>query len=371
MQFLISRDVFLEGLNKVQGIVEKRHTIPILANVLIEAANNEITITATDLEVGLKSKYKAKVIDEGKITVSAKKMYEIIKELPDQEIKFNSKNNFWVEIKCHKSLFNLVGLSPDEFPKFPDIVLEKNSIDKNILNEMIEKTLFSVSSDETKFNLTGIYIKANKIDNSYKLIFVSTDGHRLSMIQRNLENDLDDRYMEGFILPKKGIIELKKLLETLDGNINIGISDNNFSVSNKKTTLIMRMVDGDFPDYKRVIPDTGKNAAVINKNLFLHALKRISVLSSEKSKGVKTSLKKDTLILSSSNPDLGDAKEEIDIIYNGDDISIGFNAKYIIEILQSIKNENIIFNLKDNISPGRINPENDEDHISVIMPMRL
>ena len=371
MQFTINRDTFLEGLTKVQGIVEKRHTIPILANVLIEAKNNEITITATDLEVGLKSKYEAKIIDEGKITVSAKKMYEIIKELPDKEINFNSKNNFWVEIKCHKSLFNLVGLSPDEFPKFPEVELGENSIDKNKLNEMIEKTLFSVSSDETKFNLTGIFIKSDKVDDINKLIFVSTDGHRLSMIQRISENDLDDRYKEGFILPKKGIIEIKKILETMEENINIGISDNNFSISNKKTTLIMRMVDGDFPDYKRVIPDKGNNAAIINKNLFLHALKRISILSSEKSKGVKINLKNDSLTLTSSNPDLGDAKEEIDIIYSGDDISIGFNAKYIIEILQVIKHENIIFNLKDNISPGRINPEGDEDHLSVIMPMRL
>ena len=371
MQFTISRNVFLEGLTKVQGIVEKRHTIPILANVLIEAKNNEITIIATDLEVGLKSKYKANIINEGKITISAKKLYEIIKELPDKEINFNSKTNYWVEIKCHKSLFNLVGLSPEEFPKFPEIELKSNSINKNNLSEMIEKTLFSVSNDETKFNLTGIYIKSEKIDNINKLVFVSTDGHRLSLIQRNSENELDIKYKEGFILPKKGIIEIKKLLENMDEKIDIGISDNNFSISNENTTLIMRMVDGDFPDYKRVIPEKGNNSAIINKDLFLHALKRISILSSEKSKGIKINLNRDSLILTSSNPDLGDAKEEIDIIYNGDDISIGFNAKYIIDILQVIKAENIILNLKDNISPGRINPEEDEDHLSVIMPMRL
>lgn len=371
MQFFINKNIFLDGLMKVQGIIEKKHTIPILANVLIESKNNEIIITATDLEVGLKAKYKANVIEEGKITVSAKKLYEIIKELPDKEINFTSKSNFWVEIKCHKSIFNLVGLSPEEFPKFPDIDLGNNNIDNNNLSEMIEKTLFSVSNDETKFNLTGIYIKSNTIDNINKLVFVSTDGHRLSLVQRILENELDQKYSEGFILPKKGIIEIKKLLEVMDKNITMGISDNNFSISNEKTTLIMRMIDGDFPDYKRVIPDKGKNSAVINKDLFLHALKRISVLSSEKSKGVKINLKRDSLVLTSSNPDLGDAKEEIDIIYDGDEISIGFNAKYIIEILQVIKTENIIFNLKDNISPGRINPEGDEDHISVIMPMRL
>ncbi|SEA36101.1 DNA polymerase III, beta subunit [Desulfuromusa kysingii] len=371
MQFTISKSIFLDGLAKVQGIVEKRHTIPILANVLIEAKNNEITITATDLEVGLKSKYEANIINEGKITISAKKLYEIIKEFPDKEINFLSKNNFWVEIKCDKSIFNLVGLSPDEFPKFPDLELNTNFIDKNNLSEMIEKTLFSVSSDETKFNLTGIYIKSEIVEDIKQIVFVSTDGHRLSMIQKQYDNELDKRYFEGFILPKKGITEIKKILETMESDINIGISDNNFSVNNKQTTLIMRMVDGDFPDYKRVIPDKGNNAAVINKNLFLHALKRISILSSEKSKGVKINLKNNLLTLTSSNPDLGDAKEEITIIYNGDDISIGFNAKYIIDILQVIKEDNIIFNLKDNISPGRINPENNENQLFVIMPMRL
>lgn len=371
MQFSISKNIFLAGLTKIQGIVEKRHTIPILANVLIEAKNNEITITATDLEVGLKSSYEAHVIEEGKITVSAKKLYEIIKELPDKNINFLSKNNFWVEVKCHKSIFNLVGLSPEEFPKFPDLDINKNKINKNILNEMIEKTLFSVSNDETKFNLTGIYIKSEEKNNTNNLVFVSTDGHRLSLIQRNIEDKLDVKYNDGFILPKKGIIELKKILDDVDTDINIGICDNNFTVNNNNTTLIMRMVDGDFPDYKRVIPEKGSNLAIINKDLFLHALKRISILSSEKSKGIKINLKNDLLILSSSNPDLGDAKEEIDITYNGDEISIGFNAKYIIDILQVIKTENISFNLKDNISPGRINPEGDEDHLSVIMPMRL
>jgi len=371
MQFSISKNVFLAGLTKIQGIVEKRHTIPILANVLIEAKNDEITITATDLEVGLKSRYAAKIIEEGKITVSAKKLYEIIKELPDKEINFVSKSNFWVEIKCDKSVFNLVGLSPEEFPKFPDFEIKTNTINKNILSEMIEKTLFSVSNDETKFNLTGIFIKSEEKNNTNNLVFVSTDGHRLSLIQRVIEEKLDDKYNEGFILPKKGITEIKKILDNVDDDITIGICDNNFTVNSNNTTLIMRMVDGDFPDYKRVIPEKGSNVAIIDKNKFLHALKRISILSSEKSKGIKINLKNDLLILSSSNPDLGDAKEEIDISYGGDEISIGFNAKYIIDILQVIKSENISFNLKDNISPGRINPEGDENHLSVIMPMRL
>ncbi len=369
MEFKIEKNIFLKALTKIQGIIEKKHTLPILANVLIETNKDKITFTATDLEVGIKSDYEAKIIKDGKITLSAKKLFEIIKELPDKEIYFNSKNNFWVEIICEKSVFNLVGLSPDEFPKFPLVDTDIKSIDKNLINEMIDKTIFSVSNDETKFNLTGIYIKYNKEENN--LIFVSTDGHRLSLINRNFNNEFNNNFTDGFILPKKGIIEFKKIIENTNDNIELGVKDNNFSIRTKDTTLIMRMVDGEFPDYNRVIPDKGENIAIIDKNIFLHSLKRISVLSNEKSKGVKIKLNKDLMILSSSNPDVGDAKEEIDIDYNGSDISIGFNARYIIDILQVIDKDNIVLSLKDNISPGRINPEEDENHLSVIMPMRL
>ncbi len=371
MQFHINKDTFLKGLTKVQGIIEKRHTIPILANVLIEATNGEIIITATDLEVGIKSRYISDVISEGKVTVSAKKLFEIIKELPDKDIQFISKNNFWVEITCGKSIFNLVGLSPEEFPKFPDIGSSSSQIPCSLIGEMIDKTIFAVSNDDTKFNLTGIFIKAETDDEKNNLVFVATDGHRLSLIERSLEGGLDEKFQAGFILPKKGIHEIRKIIESAEEQLNIGISDNNFSVSTATTTLIMRMVDGDFPDYQRVIPEKSSNSALISRDLFLHSLRRISVLSSEKSKGIKVNLVKDCLILSSSNPDLGDAKEEIDVDYSGAEISIGFNAKYIIDILQAVNKENVLLFLKDNISPGLIQPEGDENCLAVIMPMRL
>jgi len=371
MQFHINKETFLKGLTKVQGIIEKRHTIPILANVLIEAKNDEIIITATDLEVGIKSRYPSDVVKEGKVTVSAKKLFEIIKELPNKDIQFTSKSNFWVEITCGKSIFNLVGLSPEEFPKFPELNLNSSEVKAGIFSEMIDKTIFSVSNDETKFNLTGIFIKSEVDNGKNNIVFVSTDGHRLSLIERTLNSYLDEKFKEGFILPKKGIAEIRKLIENSDENLHIGISDNNFSVSTEATTLIMRMVDGDFPDYKRVIPDKTSNSAFINRDLFLHALRRISVLSSEKSKGIKVGLTRDCLLLSSSNPDLGDAKEELDVVYTGSEISIGFNARYVIDILQAVDKENIILYLKDNISPGLIQPENDDDYLAVVMPMRL
>ena len=233
---------------------------------------------------------------------------------------------------------------------------------------MIEKTIFSISTDETKYNLTGIYFKSEE---SNILTMVSTDGHRLSMIKKSLKNNLNSNFSKGFILPKKGIYEIKKLTEENDQDFKIGISDNNFVVNSGNATLVMRLVDGEFPDYSRVVPQKMENPASINREEFLHALRRISVLSSEKSKGIKIKLDNNILELSSSNPDLGDAHEELDMSYSGPEITIGFNARYILDILQVMNDEFIQLHLKDNLSPGLIEADKNKDFFSVIMPMRL
>ncbi len=367
MQFKIEKEVFLKALGQVQGIIEKKHTIPILANVHIYAQNDEIVLTATDLEIGVRSKFSANVLENGKVTVSAKKLFEIIRELPDREILFKSKENCWIEINCGKSIFNLVGLSSDEYPKFPEVISDNlSSISSNMLNEMIDKTIFSISNDETKYNLNGIFIKYE----NEKLSMISTDGHRLSYSFNNIK-DKFIFFEKGLILPKKGIYELRKIISKENENLKIGVVDNNFVVIDEDTILIMRLVDGEFPDYKRVIPEKCDTTSILNKEEFFHALKRISILSSEKTKGIKISFEKNKALLTSSNPDLGDAREEIDISYSGPDISIGFNSKYILDILQAIEENFIEFHLKDNLSPGLIEPEKNKNFISVIMPMRL
>lgn len=371
MQFNIDKETFVNALFKIQGIVDKKHTIPILSNVYLETKNGKLIVSATDLEIGLKTDYKCEILSEGKITISAKKLFEIVKELPNENINIKVKDNFWLELHCNRSVFNLVGLSPDEFPKFPDINNNYFHFESKVLEEMIESTIFSVSTDETKFNLTGIFIKYEEIDNNKFLNFVSTDGHRLSLIKKKIDNFLNEKFKTGFILPKKGLIELRKVIEGVNKEIKIGVSDNIFSYVNDNTTFIMRMIDGDFPDYKRVIPENIDNYSIIDVKEFTNVLKRISILSSEKSKGVKINFSKNSVTISSSNPDIGDAKEEMDILYEGNDIVIGFNAKYILDILNTIKNDKIKFYLKDNISPGMITPAGIDNFLSVIMPMRL
>ncbi len=370
MNFTIEKDVFLKGLARVQGIVEKRNTIPVLSNVLLEGVDGELHLTATDLEVGMQSSYPANIRKPGKITVSAKKLFEIIKELPDNEISFNAKDNCWIEVECGKAQFNIVGLSADEFPNFPQPESANFlSLSSSLCKEMIEKTFFAVSQDESKYNLNGIFCQVQEGTNRLRL--VATDGHRLSMIDKEIALSESSELTRGVILPRKGILELKKLADEGEGNLQLGFMDNNAVVSKDQTVIIMRLVDGEFPDYGRVIPKNNEQIAAIAVDPFLHALRRMIILSSEKSRGVKMNFKNNLLEVSSSNPELGDAREEMDIEYKGPDITVGFNARYLLDILQVQDQDRINMILKDNLSPGLIKPIDEDGYLAVIMPMRL
>jgi len=372
MHFTVEKEVFLRGLARIQGIVEKRNTIPILSNVLIEANDGEIHLTATDLEVGMRASYPALIRTAGKVTVSAKKIYEIIKELPEKEIAFTAKENCWIEIRCGKALFNIVGLSPEEFPYFPAPTEERFiALPSGMVKEMIEKTAFSMSTDESKYNLNGIYFKAVEENGRQLLRLVATDGHRLSMVQRQVEAGHIDELRKGVIFPRKGIFELRKIADEGESDIRLGFMDNNAMILKDQTLVVMRLVDGEFPDYSRVIPKSNELTAQVSQEIFLHALKRMSILSSEKSKGVKIQLKEGSLEVSSSNPELGDAREDMEVAYDGPELSIGFNARYLIDILQALDGEKIRLLVKDNLSPGLIRSEDDTDYQAVVMPMRL
>jgi DNA polymerase-3 subunit beta len=372
MNFTIEKDIFLKGLGRTQGIVEKRNTIPVLANVLLEGEDGELHVTATDLEVGMRSSYPANIVKPGKITVSAKKLYEIIKELPAREISFTAKDNCWIEVRCGKALFNIVGLSADEFPSFPQS--DKASgivLSSQLCKEIIEKTSFAMSQDESKYNLNGIFLRATESDGQATLRLVATDGHRLSLIDKEIKGSIPAELKRGVILPRKGVMELKRLAEEGDGDLTITFRDNNAVVHKEQTVVVMRLVDGEFPDYERVVPKSNTQEALIAVDPFLHALRRMLILSSEKSRGVKMALKPGQLEVSSSNPELGDAREELDIDYEGPELAIGFNARYLLDILQVQDNDRIRVLFKDQLSPGLLQPENDQGFIAVVMPMRL
>ncbi|PLX83313.1 MAG: DNA polymerase III subunit beta [Desulfuromonas sp.] len=372
MQFKIEKEVFLKGLGRVQGIVEKRNTIPILSNVLIEAGEGEIYLTATDLEVGMRASFPATVTTPGKVTVSAKKIYEIIKELPEKEISFTAKENCWIEIRCGKALFNIVGLSADEFPYFPQPEKELFiRMESPLLKEIIDKTAFSMSTDEKKYNLNGIYFRLQDEEENRVLSLVATDGHRLALIRKKMEAIAIPELQKGVIFPRKGILELKKIAEEGDSDVQIGFMENNAIVKKDQTIVVMRLVDGEFPDFNRVIPQNNDISLLIPRDPFLHALRRMSILTSDKSRGVKVAFKAGLLEISSSNPEFGDSREDLEIDYSGQELSIGFNARYLIDILQSLEEDKIKLNVKDNLSPGLVTPSEGDDFLAVVMPMRL
>ena len=310
--------------------------------------------------------------EEGKITVSAKKLYEIIKELPEAEIFFSTRENDWIDLQCGKARFNIVGLSPDEFPYLPktdDAYYIK--LDSFALNKMVEKTSYAICQDETKYNLNGIFFTTSVKDGIASLKLVATDGHRLSIVESELVNTPKGHLESGVILPRKGIFEIKKITEGETGDVLLSFIDNNSVLRKDDTIVIMRLVDGEFPDYTRVVPINNDRIAIINRIDFLHSLRRMSILSNDKLKGVKLEVSNGTMEISANNPELGEAHENMEIDYNGETTAIRFNARYLIDVLSVIEEEKIELHLKDDLSPAILKPQIAHDFLSVIMPMRL
>jgi len=369
MEFKISKEEFVKGLYRTQSVVEKKGTMPILLNVLLEAQKAGISITATDLEIGLKGLHPAEVDQEGKTTVSAKKLYEVIKELPESKISLRQKENNWVEIKSGKSTFNIMGLSADSFPSLPGYEEEGFlSVERAILKEMVEKTLFAVSTDESRYNLNGVFFVKKEGEKEFRM--VATDGYRLSLIDRSFGTEVMG-LENGVLLPKKGLVEINKLLEEDGESVDIRLKGNNFIVKNGAAVIIMRLLDAEFPDYRQVIPANPKKHVKMKRSQILESLKRVSIISSEKTRGVKFQFRQDILELSSYNPEFGEAKEELAVEYSGDNVLVGFNSRFVLEVLNILKSEEVVFDIEDGVSPAIIRPADDEKHTCVIMPMRI
>ena len=342
--------------------------MPILANVMIEAHKSLIRITATDLEVGVRGEVEAEVAKEGTVTVNAKKLYEIIREVPNDQVQLKRLDNDWVEIRSGKSVFKIVGMDAKEFPQFPAFDNKGlSTVPASTIREMIERTIFSVSTDETRYSLNGVFIEQSDGGN---VRMVATDGHRLAFEEKNIGSL---GLAKGVILPRKGLSELKKLLESgEEGVVSLGFKENMGLVSKDKVELFMRLIDGDFPDYTKVIPKGNPNLVKLDHEELLRALRRVSILSSERYKGIKMEFSSGKVSISANNPDLGEAVEEVEAEYKGKSIAIGFNARYLIDVLAVLGGEGEIeFELKDELSPSVIRKIGVDGYLYVLMPMRL
>lgn len=368
MEFKAKRGDFLATLYWAQGIVERRNTMPILANVLIESSKGSVRLTATDLEVGVRGRFEGEVAQEGAITANAKKLYEIVREAPEETLRLKRLENDWVEIKSGKSVFKIVGMEAREFPQFPNFEKEMlSAVPAKLMREMIERTIFSVSTDETRYSLNGVFIEEAE---SGKVRMVATDGHRLALIERQIGAlGLE----KGAILPRKGLTEVRKLLEgSEDGLVSIGFKENMGLVVREDVELFMRLIEGDFPDYNKVVPKDNPEVVKIDKDDLLHALRRVSIISSERYKGIKMELKEGRLAISANNPDLGEAVEEIEVDYQGKPLTVGFNARYLLDVLGVLEaGGEVEVSFKDALSPSLLRKGGDEGYLYVIMPMRL
>jgi DNA polymerase-3 subunit beta len=368
MEIKAKRGDLLATLYWAQSIVERRNTMPILANALVDAQKGKIQLAATDLEVGVRGVVDGEVLVAGTLTVNAKKLYEIIREVPTEQVHLKRLENDWVEIRSGKSIFKIVGMDAREFPQFPSFDAKGQATVPAIrLRGMIERTIFAVSTDETRYSLNGVFVEQSA---GGSVRMVATDGHRLAFEEQTLGSlGLN----KGVILPRKGLGELRKLLESGDeGAISIGFKENMALVSKDKVELFMRLIDGDFPDYTKVIPKGNPNLAKIDHDELLQALRRVSILSSERYKGVKMEFSESSVSISANNPDLGEATEEIDAEYKGTPISIGFNARYILDVLGVLGNGGeVCIELKDELSPSVIRQQGSAGYLYVLMPMRL
>jgi len=370
MKISIQRAELQRGLSRIQSIVEKRNTMPILANVLLDAGDEGLELAATDLEVGIRSTHAADVMTPGRVTASAKKLYEIVRELPDEPVHIEATDDAYLSIQCARADFTLAGNTAEEYPTLPTAAPGKTVVvQAAVLGQMIERTMYAASMDETRYNLNGVFLEL--IPDSGKLRMVATDGHRLAYVDRLLGADLEG-LDPGVIIPRKGLAELKKLVDEEDADeVEIGFEGNSGLVRKRGVTLVMRLIEGEFPNYRQVIPKQQKHQITLPSETLLHALRRVVLLSSERSRAVKVELGSGLMKLSSNNPDLGEAHEELDVDYAGEELEIAFNARYLTDCLTVLAAKEVRFGFQDPLSPAQIVPTDDEDTLAVVMPMRV
>ena len=375
MNFEIHKKEFLKGLSLMQSVAGRKTTLPILSHILIEGEKNSIYLTGTDLETGIREELTATVQQGGKASISAKKLYEIVRELPEEMIHIKKKENHWITLQCGKSIFNLAGLDPDEFPSLPTYQDEYFSkVSTHLMKEMIEKTVFAASSEESRYHLNGVLFSQSQQGTKVVLRMVATDGHRLSLIDR--ENQPIRGIEKGIIIPKKGVLEIKKIMGDQDGEEEIEsyFDQTHGFFKMGKSLMVIRLIDGEFPEYDQVIPKGNDKKIVMQKERIYGCLRRVSTMASERVEGIKLSLKRNSIELNSYHQDFGDAKEEVEVSYEGPPIEIGFNARFLMEALNVMDMDEVMMELKDEGSPGILKPlstTESSNQICIIMPMRI
>jgi len=366
MEFKIGKADFLAALRHAQSIADRKSTMPMLANVLLRTAGKKkLFIAATDLNVSVSAETNSENAKEGGLTLGAKALHDIVANLPSDEVVIQRSENNWAEIRAGSVNYRLVGMPDRDFPKIPDHrEIEFSDVDATALRDMIEKTLFSVCNDETRFHLNGVLLECE----GETARMVSTDGHRLSKVERTLAGC--PSLSSGVIIPKKGAIEIKRALDGVQGACRVGIQGPNLFIVAGDLCLAIKLIDSQFPPYQQVIPSSTTKSVEVQRVPLLEALRRSQLMASD-TRGVKLSLVAGGLSLAGDNPDVGEVREELPVDYSGDEISIGFNPKYVIELLSQMDEAPIRLEFSGELDPVLIRSESDTSYLGVVMPMRL
>lgn len=366
MKFSVMKEIIADELQLLQGIIEKRNTMPILANILVDVREDEVEMMGTDLEVGLKTHLKAQVEAKGSVTVSGKKVFEIVKSLPDgQMITFKENEDLMMEISSGKSEFKVLCLPKEDFPQIPESRFEKNiEIPLNKLKGMIDRVYYAIAQEQ-RYYLNGalLILKKNNME------MVSTDGHRLAYTSSFVEG-LEAEEEIRVIVAKKTLGEIRKMS---DEKMDFDFDENNLFFRTDKRLLISRIIESKFPNFEAVIPKDNPHVVILPREAFAQAIRRVALLATERSKGIKLTITKNELQLFSSNPEIGEARDKLEVEYAGSELEIGFNSQYLIDFLVSVDAERVRFELKDENSAAVMKPELEQDiqYTYVLMPMKI
>ena len=373
MEFIAKKDELLRELALIQGIVERKNTIPILSNVLMEASDETIELAATDLDVGLRWRLPATVEEPGALTLSAKKLYEIVRAVSDNEIRVKELENSWASIESGRSFFKMVGLGKAEFPSLAEPPADGfTTIPGAALSELINKTSFAITADDNRYFLNGARLEITDDD----LRMVATDGHRLAYIalKRDNNNSGASAGKATVIVPKKTLLEILKILGDEEQPVDFAQGDNHLFFRIGERLLVSKRVDDQFPAYDKVIPEGNDKTVTCAREALTGAIRRVSLLANERSRAVRFGIESGRVEVSSQSPELGEARESIDAGYEGEAMEIGFNGQYLLDFLNTSDASEVSIELKDDSSQGLLRPAGDDkgkDYRYVVMPMRL
>ena len=363
MKFSVTKEKLLECLQQVQNVVSTRTTLPILSNVLLQTNGSEVRLTTTDLDVGVRGSFEAQIEKEGATTLPARRLFTIIRELPSSEIQFDVDGKNAASIRSGQSFFKILGLPEEEFPPLPKFDDSKVvTIRQKDLRDGLRKTSYAISTDETRYVLNGVLFSFK--DN--KLTLVATDGRRLAMLDLDLE--FPRSHEADIIVPTKAVTELQRLL-TDDGDVRVSVGGSQIAFDLNNSLLVSKLIEGNYPNYRQVIPGEMKERVTLERETFLNSLRRVSLLASDKSNSIKLNFSKNNIDITANTPEVGEAKESLPVAYKGREFSIAFNPEFLMAPLRNLAEDEIFLDLIDEMSPGVIKIQS--PFLYVLMPMRI